>query len=192
MLVFGHVGIALGATKLLSGLLGSKRISKAAEGETANPPLLRKSRLDIRFLLIGSLLPDIIDKPIGLYFFRETFSNGRIFCHTLLFLILVTVIGLYFYKRSGKTWALALSLGIFFHLTLDQMWLTPQTLLWPLFGLDFKRVDLSDWVTNIFQALLTEPAVYLPELIGAAILIWFTWTLLYRKKTRAFLKYGKS
>ena len=211
MLVLGHAGITLGAAALLSGVLGS-RVSKTTEKESLEPfsPSLRKSRttnslpnqktpwftslvsrIDLRLLLIGSLLPDIIDKPIGLYFFRETFSNGRIFCHTLLFLILVMVAGLYFYRRRGRTWGLVFSLVILTHLILDQMWHTPRTLLWPLLGLNFERIDISNWAANIFHALLTDPAVYIPELVGAVILFWFTWVLLNTKKTFVFIKYGQ-
>ena len=57
-------------------------------------------RVDIRLLAIGSLLPDIIDKPVGQVFFRGTFSDGRIFSHTLLFLALVSLGG---YARRRRT-----------------------------------------------------------------------------------------
>jgi len=210
MLVLGHVGITLGTIKLFCAVTKSKFIPKTTGEKTAEPSSPRKfksahifpnhqtswltsvvNKLDIRLLLIGSLLPDIIDKPVGLYFFSETFSNGRIFCHTLLFLILVTAMGFYFYRHHGKTWALALSLGTFIHLILDQMWFTPQTLFWPLFGFQFERLDISDWTINIFQELLTDPAVYIPELLGTVILIWFTWTLIYRRKIKVFIKYGR-
>jgi len=119
MLLFGHAGITLGAAVFLSSVLTSNRSSKTIRNGAMEPSsslstnvrtphnfLLRKlsrltllgSHIDIRLLLIGSLLPDIIDKPTGQVLFRETFSNGRIFCHTLLFIILVTVIGLLLYR----------------------------------------------------------------------------------------------
>ncbi len=206
MLVFGHTGITLGAAALLAGALGSRRLSKTTKDEAVESSLHysqvvpnRKpswltylgSRIDIRLLLVGSLLPDIIDKPVGHFFFRETFSNGRIFCHTLLFLILVTVAGIYLYRRYSKTWLLAFSFGTLTHLILDQMWHAPQTLFWPLLGLAFERADISNWIPNIFYALLTEPAVYLSELVGAVILIWFAWLLLRRGKIYLFIKYGR-
>ncbi len=147
---------------------------------------------DLRLLLVGSLLPDIIDKPVGQFFFRETFSNGRIFSHTLIFLALITIVGLYLYRRrGGRTWLLALSFGTFTHLVLDQMWRAPHTLLWPAYGLAFERVDLTNWVPNIFHALFTDPQVYLPELVGLAILIWFAQSLVRRRRVFAFLKCGK-
>jgi hypothetical protein len=71
------------------------------------------------------------------------------------------------------------------------MWLSPQTLFWPLFGFQFERLDISNWTINIFQELLTDPAVYIPELLGTVILIWFTWTLIYGRKIKVFIKYGR-
>jgi len=56
------------------------------------------------------------------------------------------------------------------HLILDQMWLTPQTLLWPLYGSAFPKADMSHWLENIFIALRTVPSVYIPEIIGALVL----------------------
>jgi hypothetical protein len=71
------------------------------------------------------------------------------------------------------------------------MWHAPHTLLWPAYGLAFARADLTNWVPNMFHALLTDPQVYLPELAGAAILIWFAQSLVRRRRVFAFLKCGK-
>ena len=206
MLVFGHTGITLGAATLLAGVLGHSRChnttkNRAMESISHHPQVIpnRKvlrltllaSRIDIRLLLVGSLLPDIIDKPVGHFFFREIFSNGRIFCHTLLFLILVTVAGIYLYRCHNKTWLLPFSFGTLTHLIFDQMWLTPHTLFWPLLGFTFERSDISNWIPNIFHALLTDPVVYIPELVGAIILIWFAWLLFRRGNIHLFIKYGQ-
>jgi hypothetical protein len=147
--------------------------------------------MDIRFLLVGSLLPDIIDKPIGVYFFRETFSNGRIFSHTLLFLISITVIGFLIKKYFGKTWGLALSFGTFFHLILDEMRLIPKTLLWPLFGIGFEKYEIGNWLMNMLQGLLENPKLYVPEIIGFLLVMWFSWDLLHRRAIIRFLTQGR-
>ena len=105
LLLFGHIGITLASAALGYGLRdrlrrgitegGSEEISPTGDSHSSNSKPSSKTtffgslakRMDIRFLLIGSLLPDIIDKPIGIYLFRETFSSARIFSHTLLFLM---------------------------------------------------------------------------------------------------------
>ena len=96
-------------------------------------------------------------------------------------------------RQSGKkvhSISLPFSFGTFTHLILDEMWRTPQTLLWPFYGITFNRVDIEEWLPNIFEALITSPATYLPELVGAVILMWFAITLLYQRKVLSFLKSG--
>jgi len=211
MLIFGHTGITLGAAVLLAGAVIGHRFPKAVVDEavgssphaspgTSNPsggaspkmPWLTRlgSYVDIRLLLVGSLVPDIIDKPVGAYILKEAFSNGRIFSHTLLFLILITVAGWYLYQYHRQKWLLILSFGTFAHLVLDRMWETPQTLLWPLFGFAFPLVELTYWLPRLFQSLFTNPDVYIPELVGAAVIVWFIWTLLRGRKVYTFLRYG--
>jgi len=197
MLILGHTGITLGAAALLTGALERGRFSRAVKGsekpssEKASWFTMLWRRADIRLLLIGALLPDIIDKPVGQYFFRETFSNGRIFSHTLLFLILVTVAGLYLYWRRNSGWLLVLSFGTFTHLALDQMWRAPRTLFWPVLGSVFARIELVDWAPNILLVMLTSPEVYIPELVGAIVLFWFGLVLVRRRRVFAFIRYGK-
>lgn len=172
-----------------------------ASGDTTGDDYLRTSfarkallfvrRLDYRIILVSSMLPDVIDKPIGMFFFRETYSNGRIFGHILLFFILTILTGLYLYKRRNKTWALALSIGIFTHLIFDQMWQEPRTLFWPLLGLSFEREDLTSWIPEILREWFTDPNYYVPELIGTAILLFFMYVLIRKKKFLRFLKSGQ-
>lgn len=147
--------------------------------------------LDIRLLMVGSLLPDIIDKPVGEYFFRNTFNNGRIFSHTLLFLVLLSATGFYLRERYRQTWLLTLAAGTFMHLLLDEIWLTPRTLFWPLLGLAFEKIELATWLSDIFHELFSNPAVYIPEAAGLAIILWFCLALVRRKRVGVFLRYGK-
>jgi hypothetical protein len=209
MLVFGHTGIALGAAVLLAGVLTRRHIPKSLEDETAvSTPAdshVQESavsqrisilgrlaeQIDLRLLLVGSLLPDIIDKPVGQFFFRDVFSNGRIFSHTLLFLIMVTLAGLWLYQRYTKNWLLVLAFGILTHLICDQMWRSPRTLLWPIYGLSFERMDLTQWASNTFYALQTNAQVYVPELVGVVVLMWFAIDLVCRGRVIAFIKTGR-
>ncbi len=188
MLILGHTGITLGAATLLAGVVKNRhsiQIRKISWFTSLS------SYVDIRLLLVGSLLPDIIDKPVGQYFFRETFSNGRIFSHTLLFLIIITAIGFYLYKSRRQVWLLTLASGTFLHLIFDQMWRAPTTLFWPFLGFTFARGELTHWLSNIFQALVSDPVVYVPEAAGMAVLLWLGLTLLIRRKLGVFLKYGR-
>jgi inner membrane protein len=188
MLVLGHAGITLGAAALLAGAVKS---GHPVQSRKVSWLISLGSYVDIRFLLVGSLLPDIIDKPVGQFLFRETFNNGRIFSHTLLFLILITAVGFYIYKRRRKIWLLTLAFGTFMHLVLDEMWCTPRTLFWPFLGFTFEKGEVTNWVLNIFQQLVSNPRIYIPELVGFLILLWFGLALLSRKKVGAFVRFGE-
>ena len=178
MLLFGHVGITLGAAAAVAGNV-NRREKKSWFASLSK-------YLDIRLLVVGSLLPDIIDKPVGQYLFRNTFNNGRIFSHTLLFLVVISGVGFLIYKKQRRTWLLALAAGTFTHLLLDQMWQTPATLFWPVFGLAFPKVDLEGWAQGIFHAMFHDPAVYIPEIIGLAIVLWFAAYAIKRKQIDSF------
>jgi hypothetical protein len=207
MLPLGHAGITLGAAVLLNGTL-SKAILRQPE-ESLEMPLETPAaagnpsgrlaswfsalggRLDIRILLVGSLLPDIIDKPVGQLFFREDISSGRIYSHTLLFLIIITLAGFLLYRSRGRTWLLALSFGTFTHLIFDQMWLVPQDLLWPFYGFAFERVDLTDWPQRTWLGLLTDPEIYIPEIIGGVVLVLLLWVLVRNRLVLGFIRRGR-
>ncbi|MFP3975182.1 MAG: hypothetical protein ACLFVK_03050, partial [Dehalococcoidia bacterium] len=93
------MGLALG----LDNLRARGRTSlEESRSRFAGPRVGAIARvIDYRIALIGSMLPDIIDKPLGIYIFTETFSNGRIYAHTLLFFLVLLLIGLFRYIRSG-------------------------------------------------------------------------------------------
>lgn len=207
MFVLGHTGLTLGAAVLLSRAFskGSSRQPEdntelSSEASTVKGNSASGMRawfvslgnlIDIRVLFIGSLLPDIIDKPLGYFFLRETYSSVRIYCHTLLFFILITLAGLVLYRYRRQTWLLVLSFGTFTHLLCDQMWLTPQTLFWPLYGTGFVEKDLSHWTAQMLNILVTDPPTYIPEILGGIILVLFLYVVARNRKLITFIRHGK-
>ena len=181
MLLFGHTGITLGAAALVTGALNGRK-------EKLSWFARLSKYFDIRLLMVGSMLPDIIDKPVGQYFFRETFQNGRIFSHTLLFLLVLTAVGLYLLKAHKQAWMMALAAGTATHLILDQMWKIPGTLFWPLMGLKFPMINLEGWGIGLWEAILHNPSIYIPETIGLAISIWFVIVVIIRKQAGCLTK----
>ena len=195
MLLLGHVGITLGAAVLLSTIMGNQdspctqrdeahRSSSPSDtvqvsGDSQNHIKSWLSgflaHFKVRPLIIGLLLPDMIDKPTGLYFLRKTFSSGRIFGHTLLFSMLAALTGICSYRRYGTTHILNISFGSITHLILDEMWNVPKTFFWPVRGYRFEKEDTSHWFGRMFRKLRTEPEAYIPELIGATILAVLVW-----------------
>ena len=165
MLIFGHIGITLGVFFAISYFA----------------PRL-KTFIDPRYLAIGALLPDFIDKPLGMIVFASTISNGRMISHTLLFSITLFLLGLYLYDKKSDIRVITLATGSFFHLIEDQMWATPQTLFWPLFGWNFPKDQVVDGLGFLLMLLRESiipqfsngfiPAhIFIPEIIGMVVIL---------------------
>jgi inner membrane protein len=86
---------------------------------------------------------------------------------------------------------LTLAVGTLMHLILDQMWSAPNTLFWPLLGLEFDKTDVTGWLSGILDKLQTNPEVYIPELIGFMILLLFGFVLVFRSQVLDFIKWGR-
>lgn len=213
MLVFAHMGFALVGALVLDAVVSRRHCptSPMAVDSAPSPQTSRSpnrffaapaarleslaDRIDIRILFVGALLPDIIDKPIGRLLFKETFENGRIFAHTLVFLVVLTLIGLYMYNKRGSLAGLTLSFGVLTHLLLDAMWQLPHTLFWPLYGFSFDKyyTDLYSWsgIQHALEEVVARPIIVLPEFIGAVVVMWFVWRLVRTRHLYAFLRCGR-
>jgi membrane-bound metal-dependent hydrolase YbcI (DUF457 family) len=152
-----------------------------------------KENVDYRLALLGAILPDLLDKPIGDYLFYSLFQNGRIFGHTLLFVFVLAAAGYYVNRKYAMGSAELLALGALLHITEDQMWAAPQTLLWPLLGWEFPKYDLENYAGYILYQLLHEPSAYVPEVIGVAILAAFVayFKLYHYDRLKAFIADGE-
>lgn len=154
MLLFGHIGITLGIAWLIESKL--------------------KAKMDYKLILIGSLLPDIIDKPVGMILLP--LNNGRVFGHTLLFILILLLIGLK-YRKS-----LFLSFASFLHLIEDEIWNELETFFWPLLG-DFpakEHEEFYEYVERIISEYTPSLShVFISEVIGLAIILAF-----FLKKSR--------
>ncbi len=120
-------------------------------------------KIDIRFVLVGALLPDILDKTLG-YF---TPIAGRSLFHAVipLFLILSVLI------LKDKVIFISLMLASLFHLMLDEMFLKPKILLWPLFGIELNLgvVDVNNYWFTLFHSTYVQ----VTEILGFIILLGF-------------------
>lgn len=146
--------------------------------------------LDYRLLLVASMLPDIIDKPLGQVFMKDTFNYGRIYAHTLVFVLVAGILGMWVFKKWGTGWLLTMSFGSLMHDMEDQLWRWPQVLWWPLKGWSFPQEDLSAWLSGVFHAIVTEPDVFIPELVGIAVLAMAAVRVFGSKTFIYFLKTG--
>ena len=111
-------------------------------------------------LIIGSMLPDVIDKSI--LFLR--IGSGRGLSHTLLFVFLLSGF-LFLITKGNKPVSFSLLVGMIFHIILD---LPSVPIFYPFISYDFMMVDdpFPLWINT----LLTDPKVYITEIIGSIIL----------------------
>lgn len=173
MLLFGHLGVTLGIFFIICLFI----------------PLLR-TIIDPRYLIVGALLPDIIDKPLGEIILASTFSTGRMIGHTILLSIIILSIGLFVYEKNRDIRTMSLAAGSFFHLMEDQMWGKPQIFFWPLFGWNFPKGAIDnvtmglEYLLSLFRNsfnLNISPAS-IPEILGMGVISIFILQLLLGKK----------
>jgi membrane-bound metal-dependent hydrolase YbcI (DUF457 family) len=104
-----------------------------------------KDRRAIVLAAIGSVLPDLIDKPLGHIILNSSIDFGRIYAHSGLFLIAMLAVGLAYRQKKGSWLFMALVAGILSHLVLDSMWELPVTLFYPFQG-DFGQHYFPNYV----------------------------------------------
>ena len=206
MLLFGHIGITAGVVKACDTLVSMSRPDNSYEPGSGSRfgIVIRKQRLrlhhllsgikgrigsiDYRIVLLGSLLPDIIDKSLWLLAVGYIAPSGRGYAHTLLFNLALFICGLIL-VRYRKSWLLIISLCSFMHLIFDQIWNSPVVLLWPLLG-PIPEKETVGWLFNIIQALFSQPSVYIPEIIGLVIVLLFAYRLMIRRSFISFIRSG--
>lgn len=130
----------------------------------------RDDRMDLRFLMLGAVLPDFIDTPIGWLVF-DTTRTTRLVSHSLLVSAVAMVLVLWRTRRGRprKRW-MPLAIGMLLHLALDTMWASPGTLWWPFLGFEFTASGAPTLGAYIGD-VLGDPLVWALEGLGAAYLV---------------------
>jgi hypothetical protein len=144
------------------------------------------TRLDYRLAMLGAILPDLIDKPLGRVIFRERFESGRLFGHALLLNVLFFSV-LFFMRGRGKRKLVLVPIGSLLHLAMDGMWSNPRVFWWPLFGTDFPRQPMErGWLEYLSAGMALQEAV------GIALLAWLLAAhgMLNREGIAAFARTG--
>jgi hypothetical protein len=147
-------------------------------------------RVDYRVVAVASLLPDLVDKPIGRIFFRTRFDSGRIYAHTLAF-TLVLFCALFFMRGQAKRRYVLVPLSSLLHLAEDGVWAKPAIFWWPLFGAEFPREPVPGGVFAFLTPAQNAGALW-QEAVGLGVLLWLfaSHGMLSRSGLRTFLKTG--
>ncbi|UUX92164.1 metal-dependent hydrolase [Methanoplanus endosymbiosus] len=141
-----------------------------------------KEKKAIIFCTLGSILPDLADKPMGHIFLAEEIGHGRIFFHTLTFFFLMFIAGLVICRIYSDRTVLYISAGMLLHQLADSMFYNLQDWLWPLLG-NFSKgsyepaayfmqmiikelSSVTEWTFFILSLLLLLSAGYLRAFAG--------------------------
>ena len=138
--------------------------------------------VSMKWLLLGTVLPDLIDKPLYyalcLWTGRQgaaigLISGTRTIGHTALFLIFCGAISWFCKSRNGA----ALSAGVATHLLLDNLGdlfangfsAYSHALLWPLLGWNFPVMPYPGLISQVGHLLDFKHLVF--EILGAIVLL---------------------
>jgi membrane-bound metal-dependent hydrolase YbcI (DUF457 family) len=137
----------------------------------------RDPAMDLRFLALGAITPDLIDLPVGIAFW-SSFQTPRLAAHSLVFAAICMALVLILTRRGPrrKAWML-FAVGVLLHLLLDAMWSQPETLWWPFLGSSFAATPFETYGAYV-RNLVTEPVMWAGEVAGFVYLI-----LLARRST---------
>jgi membrane-bound metal-dependent hydrolase YbcI (DUF457 family) len=154
--------------------------------------VFRDPDMDLRWVLFGSILPDLIDKPIGSLLFNDTFHTHRLFAHSVLFPIVGLLIAIVVTDRGSalRKGLIGLVIGCLIHLVLDAAWADPEAFWWPLFGFDFPHVAGSGF-GELLRSMITNPWVWLGEAAGGAYLVYLWRTHLTSGGIARFVRDGR-
>jgi inner membrane protein len=130
---------------------------------------LGRRRIDYRCILLGAVLPDLIDFPLSLAF---GWPGRRGPAHTLFAVVLVTVLILLTFRGTRRLSLFGVGVGWLTHLVADGMWLVPRTFLWPAFGTRFGGMPREPYSADLLLHPLSHLTTWGGELVGAALLLW--------------------
>lgn len=131
--------------------------------------IFRDPKVDMRFLLAGVVLPDLIDLTAVTLLGG---SSGQLWAHSLLAPTVIAIIVMATTRRGRRRRAwMALVVAWLFHLLIDQMWLDAGVFFWPLFGVDLAVGGDAFWPAAWDRAW-SDPWRWILEAIGLVYLAW--------------------
>ena len=139
--------------------------------------IFRDPAFDYRLVMVGALLPDVVDALCG----GAGVLHSVLGSIVLLGLVMLVTIG----RRSLRRHLIALPIGTFLHLVFDGAFARSQTFWWPLAGGHLAEHPLPVSQRAWWNIVL--------ELIGLAILAWAWWRFGLRDpdRRRLFLRQGR-
>ena len=191
----GPVGLTVAFAWVLGRIL--IRFNAAASEFAIDPGAAPKSiaarlvwAIDYRLILIGALIPDVIDKPL-VFLVNPHFVNSslRSIGHSLVGVAVMLSLVWVVTRGWQRMPILSFGAALLVHLLFDRIWEMPEVLEWPVRGLVLPMQDIpfSHWYRVHFSQLPTT----LPDLIGIALLFLFAGQMIRNRSVIRFFKTGQ-
>ncbi|NOX31175.1 MAG: hypothetical protein GXP35_14175, partial [Actinobacteria bacterium] len=110
--------------------------------------VFRDPAIDHRLVIVGALLPDLVDGPFG----QLAIGHTLLFSVGLLFVIMGVTVG----HRRLRRRLLAIPIGWFFHLLLAPVWSETSIFWWPALGTSFDDIAILAFDRPIVLTVLLE------------------------------------
>lgn len=189
MLVFGHVGITAGIIKVYE---------KAAKKKNSKNDCF----IDYRIVIAGSLLPDIIDKPLVQILYGLRNHDGHLIAHSFIFSGLLIVLGMIIICINENKSVFTLGICSLIHQLLDKLMSVPNIFFLPnVNSRNFIALKRLAFVHNITLPIYTrfpylrdtvlyfeKPYIFISETIGFIIIIYFICRIIAGKGRGRLLK----
>lgn len=193
MLIFGHIGLTTGIIKLCENTINNKRNAK------------NNNFIDYRMVVVGSILPDIIDKPIVEIVYGLQNHEGHFIAHSFIFSTLLIMLGIVIFRKRKNKSILLLGICSLIHQIFDKIMLLPNIFFLPkvnsvhfaiLDRLEFLHIIMKP-IYRVFPYLrgiimyFEKPYVFISEMMGFIIIVYFAYKLYKNKEYESFLKCGR-
>ena len=129
---------------------------------------LTNDRRAITVCIAASVLPDVIDKSLGILF-PVVLGSGRTVFHSLVIVLIILVITLMYVRSSLVLLGVGIAGAILLHQVFDEMWLLPVNWYYPFFG-PFQGYMIPEYIATYFWFEITNPSEWL-FMIGTVVIL---------------------
>jgi inner membrane protein len=176
MIFFGHIGITTGIARFYEKIFKKNKLKNNLD-------------IDYRFIILGAVLPDLVDKPIQAVVDRGIVLEGKLIGHTLLFALFFIIMGYICLKQKKNTKVLTVGICCLIHTILDIMWVFPNVYFYPIYGIRFPlHLDSSNLPAYAYMYLSFYKGF---EIIGLVIMAKCYYKSIKYNGLIKFIKDGK-
>ena len=130
---------------------------------------LTSDRRALPLCITASILPDLIDKSLGLAF-PLVLGGGRTVFHSLLIVGVVLLLWVLLFGRSRFVLlGVGVACALLLHQIFDEMWLLPANWFYPLLG-PFQGQMIPEYIRTFFWREITHPGEWMFMIGTVAIL----------------------